>query len=128
MQILRPVNHHVEHLTGFINEQTQDVLIVYLKVFEQNIWHRLFLDAGVGFWHVFSEKEIVQDAEEFEDELKADFVEKYNLRNCEILEANCQNQTHSHFKIQFHHGDFIFRYRNSEDIDSQTLVEFRETN
>lgn len=105
--------------------ESQDILVLLMLLQGKRNWHRLFLDARIGFWEKWNEKEAFED---FVDLHKVDYGEQWNLFGETIRSANCfgtdeTDPLSSKFEISLRPGKVVYRYADALDIDSPTILE-----
>jgi len=108
------------------SESDQAIEMLFLRVSNSGIWHRLFLDAGIGFWGTYTEEDAFFD---YLNVSRIDFADRWNLTGTTIVTADCfgtelDEPGLSAFRITFSSGTLSFRYADQNDMDSGTLLEF----
>jgi hypothetical protein len=95
--------------------------MLFLRVSDDGIWHRMFLDAGIEFWGTLPEEDAF-DA--YEEHRRIDEAERWGLVGERIVTAECVDAGQSEFRIGFAHGALVFRYVDRNSMDSDTMLEF----
>lgn len=117
----------IQDLVG-CTESDNDCAIemLFLRISEDGIWHRLFLDAGIGFWETWTEEEAFS---EYTDHRRIDFADHWGLGGVTILTAECfgtdlAEPGLSDFRIELTSGTLTFRYADVNDMESDTILVF----
>ena len=102
------------------------VEMLFIRVEGDQLWHRLFLQAGIGFWEKWPEDEAFGD---YLDYRRVDFGKRWGLSRLKILSAECigpnwEDPGASEFKIGFEHGLLTFRFSDPDDGDSEGRPRF----
>lgn len=103
--------------------------MLFLRISDDGIWHRLFLDAGIGFWETWTEEEAFSA---YEDHRRIDFAHRWGLTGITITKAECFGTDWaepglSDFRIALSSGTLIFRYADLNDMESDTVLSFDAT-
>jgi hypothetical protein len=103
------------------------IQMLFIRIAEDDLWHRLFLQAGIGFWEKWTEEEAFED---FLDLRRVDFTERFGLSGAKIVAAECigtdwDDAELSVFRLRFDHGELTFRFVDPGDEDSSTVLDYR---
>lgn len=107
------------------NVETVEIIIVKLE--DNHLWHRLFLDAGIGF---YSECTTKDDAfEGYDTSMETDYASKWELKGKTINSVCCLgtelNQPElSQFVFMLDVGIITLKYSDQNDMDSETILLF----
>ena len=107
-------------------DNDQSIEMLFLRISDDGIWHRLFLDAGIGFWETWTEVEAFSD---YTNHRQIDFADRWKLCGATILTAECFGTDWaepglSDFRIGLTNGKLTFRYADPNDMESDTILEF----
>ncbi len=102
------------------------VEMLFIRLEGDRLWHRLFLQAGIGFWEKWPEDEAFGD---YLDYRRIDFGKRWGLSGLKILSAECigsnwEDAGVSEFKIGFETGLLNFRFSDPDDVDSEAVLDF----
>jgi hypothetical protein len=117
----------VAQLIGATDYRTDERLeMLFLRVGESNGWHRMFLQAGIGFWEVWDEADAFCD---YDDLRLIDFTDRWNIASCTIISAECIGGTWddsvlSRFVIALNSGTLQLSFCDSGDMDSDAVLAF----
>lgn len=100
--------------------------MLFLHLDGDSEWHRIFLDAGIGFWEKWSKEDTCYDYAELR---QIDFSNRWGIAGTRILSARCETSAHedsyiSWFSLIFEAGTLTFAFAHPQDMDSQTVVAF----
>jgi len=117
----RPVEQLVaygDHING-----PDAVDIVAFRLAGDRYWHRVFLDAGIGFWEEWDTQRAFGP---YEDEERFDLAARWGLRGQPVLAAACVGAPagSSRFAWRLPGGTLRFVYRDLQDIDGPTTLRF----
>lgn len=106
------------------NDELIEMLFIHLAGDEN--WHRVFLQAGIGFWEAWSKEDAFCD---FEDLRLIDFADRWRLRGTRIGSATCrggtwQDSTLSQFSFAMDAGKVTLKFVDSADMESDTAIRF----
>lgn len=114
----------IGELVGFEDDGANTLL---LRLDPDDRWHRLFLDAGIGFWEYWTREE----AFEFHEDLPViDYAERWNLSGAVIQSAVCTGMVTdqsglSEFHIFTDRGVISLRHSDPSDRESDEIITFR---
>ena len=117
----------IRALIGYSEGDSDQVVeMLFLRISDDGIWHRLFLDAGIGFWETWPKKEAFS---EYEKDRRIDFADRWGLLGAEILTAECfgsglVESGLSSFRIELTMGALNFGYADLNDMESETILDF----
>ena len=124
------VGASIRDLVGCVNDDDPfGVEMLFIRVSGDEIWHRLFLQAGIGFWEKWPEDEAF---EHYLDYRRVDFAERWGLVGMSVLSAECIGTDWgdpgvSEFRIDVGCGLLTFRFSDPSDGDSETVLDFSAT-
>ena len=108
--------------------------MLFLNLVGEDKWHRIFLDAGIGFWEKMSREKAFYD---FEDCCLIDYSKRWKLNGAKIISAQCIGETWddftssasgevlvSSFQFVMDIGTINFAYAESHNMESETLIHF----
>ena len=114
------VGMHVEAFFGFYEAGSPHCIdMIIFKLREQDLWQRLFLDAGCGFWEEW-EKEVAFG--DYEDEPLIDFGAERKLNGQLVKRIACLGVEGENSSVIMAIGEqkFLFGYTDKYDMDSNT--------
>lgn len=97
----------------------EDVDILCIKTTNDDLWNRVFLDAGCGFWEQMSELDLFYD---FSDYYKIDLLKEFNLSSTMINSFVCTVNTLSEFNVNFDNSKLVFCYTDLNNSESLTKI------
>ncbi len=124
------VGKHVAEIVSATDSTSDDVIeMLFLRVTEDSDWHRLFLDAGIGFWEAWCQADAFAD---YEDLRMIDLTDRWKLAGEKILAADClggnwDGSTLSRFLIELGTGSLHLNFSDSTDMDSDSVISFDST-
>ncbi|THB81613.1 MAG: hypothetical protein D3926_01155 [Desulfobacteraceae bacterium] len=102
-------------------EKKEHIIMVFLKLKGEKLWHRFFLDAGLGFWEEWDETSAFEGVE---NDSLIDLAEKYNVRRKIVSSITCRGSYHELSSMEFLLDDMILTYRYSYPGDSESPTIF----
>lgn len=117
------VGMHVEKLIGFYEgDEPNGMSMVVLKLKEQTLWQRFFLDVGIGFWEEWDEFNTFCD---WEDVKPVDLAKHYSLLGQTVRNISCNGSYEDFSSITFEIGEvkLNFKFLDTTDIESETVLE-----
>lgn len=118
---------HVDALIGATKDDRDDLIeMLFIHLTGDQDWHRVFLDAGIGFWETMSKEDAFCD---YEDLRLIDFGDRWHVKSHQILSAICTGVTWEDSKLsQFSFvtgaGTVVLEFLDSTDLESDTAVRF----
>jgi hypothetical protein len=108
-------------------EDDAAIEMLFIRIAGDDLWHRLFFQAGIGFWEKWAEEEAFED---FLDLRRVDFTKRFGLSGAKIVSADCigtdwDDAGLSVFRLSFEHGEVTFRFLDPGDMDSDTVLDYR---
>ena len=109
-------NQRIEKLVAVSKTNClEDVDILCIKTTNEDLWNRVFLDAGCGFWEQMTEFDLFYD---FSDYYKIDLLKEFNLSNTMIHSFVCTVNTLSEFNVNFGNSKLVFCYTDLKNSES----------
>lgn len=107
------------------NAETVELIIVKLE--DDHLWHRFFLDAGIGYYSECMTKDDAFDG--YETSIETDYASKWKLKGKTINSARClgtelNKPELSQFVFMLDFGILTLKYSDQNDMDSETLLLF----
>lgn len=122
------VGRHVRELLGATESDSDELIEVLFLRFSDGDpeWHRLFLDAGIGFWEKMPREKAFYD---YGDMRLMDLAGRWQLRGTQIVSANCvggtgNDSTLSRFSLVMKSGTLSLAFVDSGDLESGTAIRF----
>jgi len=121
------VGRHVDALIGATETDRDDLIeMLFIRLAGDQDWHRVFLDAGIGFWETMSKEDAFCD---YEDLRLIDFGDRWQVNGHQISSATCTGGTWedsmlSQFSFVTSAGTVVLEFVDSTDIESDTAVRF----
>ncbi|AFY38964.1 hypothetical protein Lepto7376_2695 [[Leptolyngbya] sp. PCC 7376] len=125
---------HVTEILGATNADSEDFIeMLFLNVVGDPQWHRIFLDAGIGFWEKMPKESAFYD---YEEHHLIDYAARWNLSGAKIISAKCVGETWndltshsrifelSYFKLVTDAGILILAYVDPHNMESETVLSF----
>lgn len=115
------VGMHVEAFFGFYEEGCPHCIdMIMVKLREKDLWQRLFLDAGCGFWEECENEAAFGD---YEDEPMIDFGSEFKLNGQWVKRIACQGVEGQGSSMIFEIGNqkLLLKYADQEDMESDTV-------
>ena len=105
------------------DEPPDCVEVLGIRLTGSALWHRFFLDAGIGFWEEYSESDAFCD---FEDLERVDVLEQWSLDRPRILEVTCvgDQRALSSLTWRLESGGLRLSYLDRDDCESPTALIF----
>ncbi|MEK6238509.1 MAG: hypothetical protein N2C14_27640 [Planctomycetales bacterium] len=119
--------HRITELIGATESDIDDLIeMLFIRIDDATDWHRVFLQAGIGFWENMSK----QDAfSEFEDLRQIDFADRWGIRGASLLSAECiggtwEDSVLSQFEFVLSLGTVRLNFADLTDMDSDSMITF----
>ena len=112
----------VEQIFGFFEEDSShSINMIILKLKEKELWQRLFLDAGLGFWEEWDEESTFLD---YDEDPFIDLAEKYSLKGQLIKKIQCKGSYNELSFMVFKIGSCKLKYEfvDKSDCESETIL------
>ncbi|KAB7610248.1 hypothetical protein F9L33_13115 [Amylibacter sp. SFDW26] len=109
---------------GEVNS-AETVEIIIVKLDDDHLWHRFFLDAGIGFYSECMTKDDALDG--YKVSMETDYTSKWKLKGKTINSARCigtqLNQPElSQFVFMLDNEIITLKYSDQNDMDSETIL------
>jgi len=117
----------VAQVIGATDDKADNLLeMLFLRVRESDKWHRMFLQAGIGFWEVLDEVDAFADYQELR---LIDFTDRWDLANHTITSAECNGGSWddsilSRFLIETNSGTLHMAFSDQNDMESDAILTF----
>lgn len=112
----------VESFFGYYEGHESDGIdMLILKLKENDMYQRFFLDAGLGFWEEWDKEGTFLD---YEDLKPVDLAAKYNLEGKEVISISCLGSFNelSSFIFEIGKEKLKLSYIEPESLDSDTIL------
>lgn len=112
----------IESFKGYYEgDLSNGVDIILIKVKENDLYQKFFLDATIGFWEEWDEETALFDLEDMNE---TNFVKKHDLQNREIRKIECIGDINTPSSIYFEIDNTKLCLENIDKdvIDSETVV------
>ena len=97
------------------------VFMIVIKLREDELYQRFFLDAGLGFWEEWSKEDALSD---LEDCRARNFAEELNLTNKKVDKIECVDTGDlAHFEFSIGGYTFKLKFSNPSIMDSTNVLE-----
>ena len=115
----------VENCYGlYAADDPQELIFLIIKLREQTLWQRFFLDAGIGFWEVWDEATVTDD---MADHVVVDIGQQYALPGREVSRIVCAPEPDEQgaAAIWFDVGGVCFKmsFMDALNDDTSTQIE-----
>ncbi|MFO1046142.1 MAG: hypothetical protein U0941_30560, partial [Planctomycetaceae bacterium] len=117
----------LESLIGATEADSDELIeMLFIHLTGDENWHRVFLDAGIGFWETMSKADAFGDYENFR---LVNLADRWHIKGSRISSATCIGGTWddsrlSRFSFVTDVGTIVFEFVDSTDMDSDTVVRF----
>lgn len=121
------IGKRLSRLLGATESEDDCVVeMMFLQVHGDKQWYRMFLQAGLGFWEIWNEKEAFYD---YTEHRLVDFGKRWDVLGQTIILARCIGGEHddselSRFEIMMTNGTLRFNFQDPKDLTSDTVLQF----
>jgi hypothetical protein len=120
-------NRQVHALIGATEADSDELIdMLFIHLAGDENWHRVFLDAGIGFWETISKGDAFCD---YEDLRLVNLADRWDINGSRISSATCkagtwEDSTLSRFSFVTNVGTVVLDFVDSTDMESDTAVRF----
>ena len=121
------IGRRIDALLGATEAESDELIeMLFIHLVGDENWHRVFLDAGIGFWETMSKEDAFRD---YKDSRLVNFAARWHVKGGQISSAICtgglwKDLTLSRFSFTTDAGTVILKFMDPTDIESNTAVRF----